>query len=298
HLQPGGGALRDADARAALPRQDRARRPGAGRGRAHRARPRSQPGRAQGGRGDRGPRAPARSRSALPLRGGDGRRLRALPLRQGLRADQPDPQAPPRRALPERAASHRGRFAELPRAAAHAHPHQRRPHAAVARDRADRRGDTRVPRGDGLHARGDGAPGDGPPHRQAPQQDREAALHAQAPQDAPDEASPRLTAEAASGSIAQRGTGPFPLALSGDNRAMSLRDPRVQGVVWGGLAVGVLDTLLAVGLYKVTPFVVYQSVAGGLLGRATYQGGWATAALGMFLHFFIATTAAAVYTIA
>jgi hypothetical protein len=85
---------------------------------------------------------------------------------------------------------------------------------------------------------------------------------------------------------------------SGDNRAMSLGDPRVRGVVWGGLAVGVLDTLLAVGLYKITPFVVYQSVAGGLLGRATYQGGWATAALGMFLHFFIATTAAAVYTIA
>jgi hypothetical protein len=77
---------------------------------------------------------------------------------------------------------------------------------------------------------------------------------------------------------------------------MSLGDPRVQGVLWGGLAVGVLDTALAVGLYKVTPFVVYQSVAGGLLGRATYQGGWATAALGMFLHFFIATTAAAVYT--
>jgi hypothetical protein len=79
---------------------------------------------------------------------------------------------------------------------------------------------------------------------------------------------------------------------------MSLADPRVQGVLWGGLAVGVLDTCLAVGLYKVTPFVVYQSVAGGLLGRATYQGGWATAALGMFLHFFIATTAAAVYTVA
>ena len=77
---------------------------------------------------------------------------------------------------------------------------------------------------------------------------------------------------------------------------MSLRDPRVQGVAWGGLAVGVLDTLLAVGLFNVSPLVVYQSVAGGLLGRATYQGGWATAALGMFLHFFIATTAAAAYT--
>lgn len=36
-------------------------------------------------------------------------------------------------------------------------------------------------------------------------------------------------------------------------------------------------------------------MASGLLGRASYSGGLATVALGMLLHFFIATTAAAVY---
>lgn len=69
----------------------------------------------------------------------------------------------------------------------------------------------------------------------------------------------------------------------------------VRAVLLAGLTVGVLDTLLAVGLYRVSPFIIYQSIAGGFYGRGTYQHGWATAVLGCFLHFFIATTAAAVY---
>lgn len=43
------------------------------------------------------------------------------------------------------------------------------------------------------------------------------------------------------------------------------------------------------------PRWVFQSVAGGWLGRATFQGGWKTAWLGLGLHFFIATVAMAVY---
>ena len=59
-----------------------------------------------------------------------------------------------------------------------------------------------------------------------------------------------------------------------------------------------LDALLAIGLYRVSPFIIYQSIAGGFFGRSTYQHGWETAALGCFLHFFIATTAAGIYVIA
>jgi hypothetical protein len=66
----------------------------------------------------------------------------------------------------------------------------------------------------------------------------------------------------------------------------------------GGLLAGVGDTLLAVLMYRVWPVLVYQSVAAGLLGRESFRGGLATAALGMLLHFFIATTAAAVYVAA
>jgi hypothetical protein len=40
---------------------------------------------------------------------------------------------------------------------------------------------------------------------------------------------------------------------------------------------------------------MFQSIAAGLLGRGSYEGGLTTAALGMLLHYFIATTASAVY---
>lgn len=72
----------------------------------------------------------------------------------------------------------------------------------------------------------------------------------------------------------------------------------MRAVVWGGLAAGVGDSLLALLLYRVPLVVIYQSVASGLLGRGAHRGGVATAALGLFLHFFIATVAALVYTAA
>jgi uncharacterized membrane protein YagU involved in acid resistance len=72
----------------------------------------------------------------------------------------------------------------------------------------------------------------------------------------------------------------------------------VRASLIGGLTVGVLDTLLAMGLYRVSPFIIYQAIAGGIYGRSTYQHGWTSAALGCFFHFLIAATAAAVYVVA
>ena len=40
---------------------------------------------------------------------------------------------------------------------------------------------------------------------------------------------------------------------------------------------------------------IFQSVAAGLLGAASFKGGWATAALGLGLHFSIATTMSVTY---
>jgi hypothetical protein len=68
------------------------------------------------------------------------------------------------------------------------------------------------------------------------------------------------------------------------------------GIALAGLLAGIGDTLLPLGMHRVSVVRIYQSVAAGLLGRdAAVAGGLATAALGMALHFFIATTAAAVY---
>src|ERR1700732_711915 len=73
-------------------------------------------------------------------------------------------------------------------------------------------------------------------------------------------------------------------------------------ILWGGLACGVFDITQAMGAFYLQsglkPMTVLQSVASGLLGRASFQGGAKTAALGAFLHFFIAFSWAAIYYVA
>ena len=62
---------------------------------------------------------------------------------------------------------------------------------------------------------------------------------------------------------------------------------------------GLLDALYATVLWGFilgdNPAGVWQSVAAGLLGKASYEGGNATAVLGLALHFFIAFVMALVY---
>ena len=76
------------------------------------------------------------------------------------------------------------------------------------------------------------------------------------------------------------------------------RQRAIRAILWGGLLAGIGDiayAFVASGLRGVGPVRVLQAVASGLLGRASFEGGLATAALGALLHFFIATAAAAVY---
>lgn len=47
--------------------------------------------------------------------------------------------------------------------------------------------------------------------------------------------------------------------------------------------------------YGVPPGHVLQSVAGGLLGRGSYHGGFATAALGLAMHFTMALTVTTIF---
>jgi hypothetical protein len=71
-----------------------------------------------------------------------------------------------------------------------------------------------------------------------------------------------------------------------------------QTIVYGGLAVGVLDGLAAVtnaGLRGVGPVRVFQYIASGLFGPAAIGGGWTTVLLGVLIHFLIAFAVAAVY---
>ncbi len=69
-------------------------------------------------------------------------------------------------------------------------------------------------------------------------------------------------------------------------------------ILYGGLVAGVLDITYALtfsALRGVTTTQVLQFVASGLIGRAAFGGGRATAALGLLLHFLIALLIAAIY---
>jgi hypothetical protein len=71
-------------------------------------------------------------------------------------------------------------------------------------------------------------------------------------------------------------------------------------LVGGGIA-GALDISYAIGFSAfrgVPPMRLLQSVASGLLGAAAFDGGLHTAMLGLFLHFLIALSAAAIFYLA
>ena len=64
-----------------------------------------------------------------------------------------------------------------------------------------------------------------------------------------------------------------------------------RAILVGTLVVGVLDAadaLIFFGLRGARPIRIFQSIAAGLLGRASFSGGLRTAALGVVLHFVVA----------
>jgi hypothetical protein len=96
---------------------------------------------------------------------------------------------------------------------------------------------------------------------------------------------------------------PPPLSPSAEPEGIRAR-PRALGshaldaILKGGLTAGALDLVFAVLLYHAKPAAVLKSIASGLLGAGAYGDGLATPALGLLLHFGIATTWSALYVIA
>jgi hypothetical protein len=72
----------------------------------------------------------------------------------------------------------------------------------------------------------------------------------------------------------------------------------LKAIAYGGLLAGGLDLAFALAYYGAKggkSLKVLQSIAAGLQGKAAYQGGVASAALGVALHFVIALGAAAIF---
>ena len=75
----------------------------------------------------------------------------------------------------------------------------------------------------------------------------------------------------------------------------------VTAALGGGIG-GLLDISYAIVLWGFilggSPVGILQSIAAGVLGKASYDGGAATATLGLALHFFIAFLMALTYVLA
>lgn len=73
----------------------------------------------------------------------------------------------------------------------------------------------------------------------------------------------------------------------------------LKPILYAGGLVGVLDITAACINLRIasgaTPVRVLKGVAGGLLGRSAYDGGFAIAALGLIMHFTMALTVATIF---
>ena len=74
---------------------------------------------------------------------------------------------------------------------------------------------------------------------------------------------------------------------------------KLEPILYAGALVGVLDITAAcihAGVaYGFGPVRVLKGVAGGLLGRSALEGGFATAALGLVMHFTMALIVATIF---
>jgi hypothetical protein len=71
-----------------------------------------------------------------------------------------------------------------------------------------------------------------------------------------------------------------------------------RAILWGWLTCGVLDITSAIIISITsgsTPIRMLQGIAGALLGAKTFELGFATAAMGLAMHFCVALTATLVF---
>ena len=86
--------------------------------------------------------------------------------------------------------------------------------------------------------------------------------------------------------------------------ATAVRPPRASLplVVGGGLLVAVFDLVFACAWWAiaagVVPMRILQSIGAGLLGEASFAGGWRSAAIGAAAHCIIATCMVGAYVLA
>jgi hypothetical protein len=91
------------------------------------------------------------------------------------------------------------------------------------------------------------------------------------------------------------------VAVAAEGRPLANEGQAAKAIVWAGFVSGTLDILAAIEVYGrdgLRAKVLLQGIAKALIGESAYDGGWATAGLGLALHFVIAFGAATVFFVA
>ena len=74
--------------------------------------------------------------------------------------------------------------------------------------------------------------------------------------------------------------------------------PNLIAILYGGFIAGTLDIGAAALINWLSPFVILQVVARGVLGKASYSGGTYSATLGMLLQWAMSLLIAAIFVFA
>ena len=72
----------------------------------------------------------------------------------------------------------------------------------------------------------------------------------------------------------------------------------LKSLVYGGLLAGTIDIGAASLINTISPLVILQAIASGLLGRAAFQGGAGVMVLGLLLQWGMSILIAAFFTLA
>jgi uncharacterized membrane protein YagU involved in acid resistance len=72
----------------------------------------------------------------------------------------------------------------------------------------------------------------------------------------------------------------------------------VSAILLGGLIAGTVDIGAAALINAISPFVIAQAIASGLLGKASYFDGWQSAVLGVALQWLMSFIIAGVFAVA
>lgn len=82
---------------------------------------------------------------------------------------------------------------------------------------------------------------------------------------------------------------------------MNEMNKRSKAILISGFTAGTLDIFAAILVYSfirnsISPGKLLQYIAGGVYGKGTFNGGWATVLSGLVLHFVIAFIFAIIYS--